>query len=193
MKFNPSPSQPAVALQWKLTTLRFDEWLHSEVFTWQWWALLAIMAATALLMWKLSDKKRLVETALYTAIIILFIIVLDEIGEEMLLWYYPIDVLFMFPPTSAVDVSSMPLVYMLIFQLFKSWKSFTIATFVMAAVFCILVEPIFVWGGVYVMLQWKSIFGLPIYAFIAFASKGIVQLIFNYSKPPLPLPVQENK
>lgn len=186
MRFNPVPPQPDVAEQWKLTVTRFDEWLHIQLFTWRWWALLVLMITTAFLLWRLSDKKRLIETALYTTIVILFVIVLDEIGNEMTLWYYPIDVFFLFPPTSAVDLSSIPLVYMLVFQWFRGWKSFTIATLVMAAVFCFVVEPIFIRGGAYILLQWKSAYGLPIYMFIALASKGIVQLIFRYSKPPSP-------
>lgn len=183
MRFNPVPPQPDVAEQWKLTVMRFHEWLHIELFTWQWWALLVLMITTAFLVWRLSDKKRLIETALYTAVVILFVIVLDEIGDEMLLWYYPVDVFFMFPPTSAVNISSIPLVYMLVFQLFRGWKSFTIATLVMSTVFCFAVEPIFVRAGAYVMLQWKSVYGLPLYAFIALASKAIVQLVFRFSKP----------
>jgi hypothetical protein len=183
MKFDPSPRQPDVAEQWRLTETRFGEWLRDELFTWQWWALLALMIGTAFLICKLADRKRLVETATFTTIIILFIIILDEIGEEMSLWYYPIDVFFMFPPTTAVDISCMPLAYMLIFQWFRGWKSFALATAAMSLLFCLAVEPVFVRSGMYVMLKWKSIYGFPIYALIAFAAKAAVQLIRKRSMP----------
>lgn len=183
MKFNPSPPQPDAALQWKLTAMRFSEWFHEELFTVRWWALLVLMAASVFLIWKLSDKERLMETTLYITIVTLFVIVLDEVGEEMGLWYYPIDVFFMFPPTTAVNISSIPLAYMLIFQWFRNWKSFTVATILMSALFCFAVEPIFVRSGIYVMLRWKSYYGLPIYAFIAFAAKAAVHLVFARSWP----------
>lgn len=183
MSFNTAPPQPDAALQWKLTSAHYQEWLSEELFTWQWWALLALMAASLFLLWKLADKQRLLGTALFTAIVTLFIIVLDEIGEEMGLWCYPIDVFFMFPPITAVNISSLPLPYMLVFQRFRSWKSFVVATIIMSLVFCFVLEPAFVWSGIYVMLKWKSYYGLPIYMFIAFAAKAAVQVICRRSLP----------
>ena len=118
---------------------------------------------------------------LYTALIVIFIIVMDEIGEELSLWYYTIDLFPLFPPITAINITSMPLVYMLIYQHTKTWKSFLIATTIMAAVFCFIFEPIFVWGGIYKLLSWKSYYGFPLYIFIAVASKFIVGLIRSIS------------
>lgn len=58
---------------------------------------------------------------------------------------------------------------------------FIIATTIMACVFCFVCEPIFVWGGVYKMIRWKSYYGFPIYIFIAAASKFCVHLISSIS------------
>ena len=35
------PSQTDIAEQWKLTVMRFNEWLLMELFTWRWWTLAA--------------------------------------------------------------------------------------------------------------------------------------------------------
>jgi hypothetical protein len=175
------PPQPEIEEQWNLTLARFYEWLHDDLFHFMWWVLLVLVIATTYLWWKKVNKSRLSEIALYTFLIIIFIIVLDELGEELSLWYYTVDLICFFPPITAVDISSMPLIYMLIYQRFGSWKSFVVASIVMSAVFCFVFEPIFVWVGVYKMISWKSYYGFPIYIFIAIASKFIVNLICGIS------------
>ncbi len=177
MHFITEGLPPDVAQQWKLSSDRLDEWLRGEVFTLKWWVLLAMFLLMAVLWWKLANKKRLAELALYTAFIIIFIIVLDELGEELSLWYYTVDLIPWFPPITAVDITCMPLVYMLIYQYCKTWKSFLIATVIMSAVFCFVLEPLFVWVDVYRMLTWKSYYGLPLYVAIAVASKFAVRSI----------------
>jgi hypothetical protein len=177
VNFIQVPPQPAVEEQWKLTCARLNEWLQDEVFSIKWWIMLALFLITAFVWWKTVNKSRLAEMMLFTLVIMIFIIALDELGEELSLWYYTIDLVFLFPPITAIDITSMPLIYMLLYQRFTSWKSFLIATTVMATVFCFVFEPIFVWGGVYKMLIWKSYYGFPIYILIAVMSKFTVNRI----------------
>ena len=165
--------------QWELTNARINEWLQSEVFHFKWWALLGLFLITVFLMWKMADKTRLAELTIYSAIIVIFIIVLDELGEELTLWYYPVDIIPLFPPMTAVNVTCMPFVYMVIYQRFGTWGKFLIATMIMSIVFCFVFEPIFVWGGAYTMLKWKNYYGLPIYFAIAVAAKWLVQVIYS--------------
>lgn len=177
------PPRPELQKQWEMTTTRMQEWLHGELFTPRWFLMLALLAITLTLWWRLVDKSRLGEITLYTLIIILFIIVLDELGEELSLWYYPVDLFFIFPPTTAINISCMPLIYMLVYQRYSTWRGFVIATVVMSLVFCFFFEPVAVRIGIYVMLKWKSWYGLPIYAFIAFAGKFIVDRLIAARQP----------
>lgn len=174
--------QPDVEEQWRLTLARFDEWLQGDVLRFRWWILLALFALTAYLWWKKVDKTRLNEIMLFTALVIIFIIVLDELGEELSLWYYTTDMFPLFPPITAIDITCMPVVYSFVYQLAGTWKSFIIATVVMALVFCFVFEPIFVWAGVYKMLLWKSYYGFPIYVFIAVFSKFIAGIVYSKKK-----------
>lgn len=172
------PPQPDLQLQWKLTATRSQEWLHEELFSPGWFLLLALLLTTVILWWKLVDKSRLSEITLYSLFVFLFIIALDELGEEMTLWYYPVDLFFLFPPTTAINVSCMPLLYMLVYQRYGgSWRSFVIATVIMALSFSFIFEPIAVWLGIYVILKWRYYYGYPIYCFIAFFSKFIVDRV----------------
>lgn len=174
-----APPEPALQQQWDLTRARYETWVHTELFTLRWWLLLALLAVTAWIWWIKADKKRLTELSLYTSIIIIFIIVLDELGDELSLWYYPVDLLFIFPPTTAINVSSMPLIYMLIYQRFKAWPGFVAVTAVMALVFCFVFEPIAIWAGIYQPLTWKSYYGFPIYMAIALLAKLAVGFVLS--------------
>jgi hypothetical protein len=168
-----------VEVQWKLTCVRFEEWLQTDVFRFKWWALLVLFLACVYLWWKIVDKAKLNEMILYTALIIIMILVLDELGEELSLWDYTTDMFPLFPPITAINISCMPSVYSVIYQYFRSWKNFIIAMLTMSAIFCFILEPIFVWTGVYQMLKWKSYYGFPIYAAIGVISKAIVSKIYS--------------
>jgi hypothetical protein len=165
--------------QWDLTQTRITKWLQSELFHFRWWILLVLFCISAILLWKKADKSRIVELTIFTAIIVIFVIILDELGDELSLWYYSADIIPLFPPITAINITCMPLIYMLIYQRFGTWGKFIIATLIMATVFCFVFEPIFVWIGIYTMLKWKSVYGFPIYFAIAVAAKLIVNAVYS--------------
>lgn len=180
MPISAAGMDSAVQQQWQLSLMRISEW-KDVLFTLNWWILLALFALNLFLLLRLADKRRFSELALYTALVIIWVIVLDELGEEMSLWYYTVDIIPLFPPITAIDISCLPLLYMLIYQYTKRWSSFLIASAVMSVVFCFVFEPVFVWSGIYRMLAWKSWYGLPIYFFIGAASRFIMRRVFAIS------------
>ncbi len=179
MNIIKEPTQKVLKDQWELTNARITEWLQSELFSFKWWLLLVMFCITAIILWKKADKTRIAELSIYTAIAVIFIIVLDELGEELSLWFYAVDIIPLFPPITAVDITCMPLIYMVIYQRYGTWGKFLIATLIMSTVFCFVFEPVFVWGGIYTMLTWKSFYGFPIYFAIAVAGKALVNIIYS--------------
>jgi uncharacterized membrane protein YagU involved in acid resistance len=170
-------------LQWKLTTTRFKEWVSDDVFRLKWWGLLAIFILSILVWWKLVDKSRLTELILFAGIVTIIILALDELGEELTLWDYPVEIFPLFPPIASIDLASLPLVYSLIYQYFKTWKSYTIASIIMSILSCFVLEPLFVLSGIYQMITWKSYYGLPLYFAIAiFAKIVLIKILAINSK-----------
>lgn len=167
-----------VDIQRQLTSLRINEWLQKELFHFRWWFLLIIFCLFLFIWWKLLDKSKLFEISLYTVLITIIILVLDEIGEELTLWDYPTNIIPIFPPMSAIDLSCLPIVYSLIYQYFKTWKSFITATIIMSLTSCFILEPFFVWTGVYQVIKWKFYYGFPIYAVMAIGSKALINKIY---------------
>jgi len=159
--------------------MRFEEWMQNDLFHFRWWLLIALYILCTYIWWKTVDKSRLMEIVLYTAMIVIIILTLDELGEELTLWDYPVDIFPLFPPISAIDFSCMPLVYSLIYQRFRTWKSFTAASLAMAVIFCFICEPVFVFSGIYQTLTWKYYYGLPIYFAMAIGVKAAVILFYK--------------
>jgi hypothetical protein len=162
--------------------MRIDEWLQEDVFHFRWWFLLGVFAFSIYLWWKLVDKARLPEIALFTGLATIATLVLDECGEELCLWDYPTDILPLFPPLTAVDLASLPMAYSLVYQYFRTWKSFSWATAIMAAIFCFVFEPILAWGDIYQLLKWKYYYGFPIYIAVALLIRWILVTVYTIAK-----------
>ncbi len=162
-------------VQWSLTVTRYKEWIANDVFRFRWWLLLFVFILSVFIWWKLVDKARLNELILFAAIVTVIILALDELGEELTLWDYPIEILPLFPPIYSVDLASLPFVYSLVYQQFKSWKSFTISCAILSILACFVLEPLFVLSGIYQMITWKSYYGLPLYFAIGICVKAIMR------------------
>ncbi len=164
-----------------MSVMRMEQWLHEDAFRLRWWLLLAMFTFSVIVWLRTVDKSRLREIVIYVSLIILLTLVLDELGEELTLWDYPYDLIPLFPPLSAVDIACLPMIYSVIYQRFRTWKSFIIASVIMAGLFCFILEPLFQFIGIYQMLTWKSYYGFPIYTFMAIAMKGVVGKINKIS------------
>jgi hypothetical protein len=161
--------------------MRYEEWLQNDLFHFKWWLLLALFILSAYGWWKVVDKSRLVEIALYTALISIIALVLDELGEELTLWDYPIDLIPLFPPITSIDLASLPIAYSIIYQYFNPWRKFIIATTFMAAIFSFILEPLFVWGGIYQTITWKYYYGFPIYIALAICTKAVINKLITFT------------
>lgn len=163
--------QTMMKVQQELTRARLDDWVE-KLFSPGWWFLLFLFIISTIIWWKTANKAKLPEIILHASIIIIMTLALDQLGEELSLWYYPVDVTPLFPPLSAVDLSSLPMVYSIIYQRFSKWKGFLIASILMSSIFCFILEPLFVWIGVYQPIIWKSYYGFPIYIAMGIIAKA---------------------
>lgn len=147
----------------KLIELRYEHWIHRDLFTFQWWLLVVLLIVPWFIWWRFVDKKRLLEILLYGMLILASTTQLDIIGNESNLWGYPYKILPMIPRLISVDFGVVPVIYMLLYQYFPKWKSFLTANLIMSAVFAFIAEPALVGLDLYQLHNWKNIYSFPIY------------------------------
>ena len=107
-----------------LSKARLENWIAEDVGTWRWWALVVLLTIPWFVWYKYADKKQIHEMALLGTILMVMAITLDELGFVLSLWNYPVDVIPMFPRLTSVDYTVVPIIHMIIYQYFPTWKSF---------------------------------------------------------------------
>ncbi|GMK40774.1 hypothetical protein PCCS19_38300 [Paenibacillus sp. CCS19] len=170
------------AVDHKLTEMREQYFYHHVLFSFQWWLLLVLIFVQWVIWWKLVDKARVKEILLYGAVLSIVIILLDDTGGELGLWSYPYQILMLVPRQSTIDLSVLPVFHMMVYQYFRSWKSFIIANVVMAMAFSFIAEPISVWLNIYDLDHWRYIYSFPLYIAKAVFVRWLIELIVKKLK-----------
>ncbi|MGM8365723.1 CBO0543 family protein [Virgibacillus sp. W0181] len=162
-----------VELAERLRDIRNDYWLNETLFSINWW-ILFFTAVSVLVIWILIlDKKRIIEIIAYGLMVTITGIMLDTLGVSLLLWRYP-HTLIPFPILAEIHFIHMPIIFMIIYQYFNTWKTFLIAATVNAFVFAFIFEPLLVWLHIYEPYQWKHIYSFFPYIFIAIVFKWVI-------------------
>ena len=137
-------------------------WSAEMIFTWHWWLDVALAVLPWVLWIIIHDKKntrRLLGAGLCTALIATL---LDMIGVTQGGWNYNTLLLPYFAEYLPWDLCVMPVTAMLFYQFFPK-----INPWLKGAVFGVtaayIVEPVFIWLGVYEPAGWEHHYSLPIY------------------------------
>lgn len=166
-------------MQKQAIELQIYSWTHNEVFSFQWWLLMALLIVPWFIWWKLVDKKRLLEILLFGFLVITVATTLDEFGCQLNLWEYPYDIEPLFPRLIPVNFTALPVIFMLVYQYFPEWKSFIRANVIMAVVLSFIAENILKWAKIYVLLKWESYYSLPIYIMIGISLRWLLGVLLK--------------
>jgi hypothetical protein len=176
--FPTSPTDEHIAFALKqVTYARIDNWLDTDLNTFSWWLEVVLAVVFLLIWWRLVDKKRLLELTFFGFVVMTISIWLDEVGYELGRWYYPVDLIPVFPPSTAIDYIGIPVLYALVYQYCGNWKSFLAGITVLAGVFSFGLEPLLLKYGFYVIVDWKLYYDFPTYILIGVIMKVIVNWI----------------
>ncbi|MGG0552577.1 CBO0543 family protein [Priestia aryabhattai] len=166
-----------IEIQKQFADLQKEHFFESTLFSYQWW----ILIATTLILWivwlLIVDKKRLKEILIVGLITSMLAVVMDDIGLSVMAWFYPYQLVYFTTRLNAVDLAVIPVSYMLLYQYFRPWKSYFLAT----AGFCLfaafIAEPIFVKLNMYEMMRWEYWYSFPIYMVLGIFVKWLVDKI----------------
>jgi hypothetical protein len=173
---SPTDEQIAFALK-EIGYARIDNWLDTDYATGAWFLQLALLILCFMVWWKLVEKKRLMELSFYGFAIMTLTIWIDEAGYELGLWYYPVDLIPIFPPSTAIDYMMLPVLYALVYQYCRTWKSFVPAISLLSAIFSFVLEPLLIKFGFYVPIKWTHLYSFPLYITLGVMMKLLVEQI----------------
>jgi hypothetical protein len=169
-------------IQKMLTAVHMETWLQEDVFRLQWWFLLGLFILAVTVWWQMLNKTRLPEIILYAVLAMIVMMGIDEYGEELTLWDYPINLFPIFPVIATLNLALLPMVFSLTYQYFPTWKSFSFASIVMSGLLSFVIEPALVWGNFYQLLKWKYHYSFMIYIAVALFIRWSVNKIFGIAE-----------
>jgi len=165
-----------------LTQARIENWLGECVGSWRWWLLLGVSIIPWLFWIKVAARKQIHELMLFGLFMILGSLTLDELGFELSLWSYPFSLIPVFPRLASADYTMLPVVYMLVYQYFPTWKSFFRASVVVAFVFSFIAEPLLVKFGFYVLIKWTYWVSFIVYIPLGLLARWITKLLMDTAR-----------
>ncbi|QDR82245.1 CBO0543 family protein [Sporomusa termitida] len=165
-----------------LTQARIEYWLAYNLFTWQWWFLLALLIVPWIIFYYTADRRKLPELWLFGLFMHLIIMRLDTIGFETGFWTYPYKLLPFSSFVAFIDSSPLPVIYMLEYQYFPGWRGFISISVLTAGVFAFVCEPVLEAMGVYMPLNWQHSYGFPIYILMPCVMKAVVEKIYSAAR-----------
>ena len=166
-----------VIIQKQLTQLHLQKWQSEELFQPRWWLVLALFVVVLIIWLVLIKKERLLEVCLYAVLAGILFLGIDEYGEELTLWDYPVDILPLFPPLSSVNMFMLPLGFSLIYQYFKTTRVFVIVAAALSALMCFAIEPLLAAGDLYRLIHWHYYESLPLYFLLAVVTRMLIRRI----------------
>jgi hypothetical protein len=184
MQNNPSYEEVR-NLHQQLVDLRLENWVNNDLFSFQWWLLLLVFILPWIIWWRFVEKKRIYPIMLFGSLLMILVIMLDDLGVELHLWSYPVQLFSLMPRLLAIDQGIIIVAHMFLYQYFKEWKPFIIANVVMALIFTYVFEPLTVWLGIYKLEIWKYTYSLPIYVLKAMFIKWVVDEFIERKKNTL--------
>lgn len=174
--------QEVIEARRELQRLSLEHWLQDDLHKWTWWLNVVLTIVPWIIWWKLVDRKRIFEILAYGLLVTMTSTLMDVCGTQAVLWGYP-DVMFPFiPRLFPMDYVLIPVIYMLVYQYFSGWKSFIIASIIMAAGFAFIAEPAMECLGLYQQYTWQHIYSFPIYFVLAVFWKWVVDKIMVYQR-----------
>ncbi|MGD6830676.1 CBO0543 family protein [Sutcliffiella halmapala] len=166
-----------IELRKRLFSLEYSKWTENMLFTFKWWILLIMVVVCWYIWWKIVDKTRLMEIGLVGFTAGLVSTLLNTTGIELTLWQYPNQLFGAVRGMNILDLTLIPIGYMLIYQFFSKWKFYIITVTIFAFLGSFVGQPLFKALNLYEPINWKYVYSIPVYLFIGIIVKLIASKI----------------
>lgn len=165
-------------LQQELLSLRTIDW-YEKVFSLQWFFLVFLLIVPWIIWWRLVKRKHIAEILSYGLLISATSSFLNGNGLNLLLWSYPYRLLPFSPSMYIISYSVLAVTFMLMYQYFRTWKSFATANVIMASIYAFIFQPILKWIGMYTMINWSYFYSFVLYIMMGLGLRLLLQAILQ--------------
>lgn len=173
-QIKPVDIETITEIQRHLLEANYHYWIEHVLFSFNWWFLFVLAIVPWVIWWLIVDKTRLLEISLIGTLVAIIATSFDTAGHSLLLWSYNYKLIQITPSLSAIDLALLPVAYMLIYQVFPKWKSYIIVHITFSAGGSFVMEPLFVWMGIYTLHGWQYIYSFPIYIAMGIGFKWLI-------------------
>ncbi|MFB4320801.1 CBO0543 family protein, partial [Priestia sp. BR_2] len=163
--------------------LELNGWLKNEFLTWEWWILVVFLVVPWVIWARLVKRDIILEILLFGTVIILTTTLLDVVGVQYSFWEYPIALLPIIPRAFPFDFSIVPVAYMLLYQYFRTWKSFILAQIIMALTYAYIGEPFCEWVKFVNYLEWRYRYSFIYYIILGIVTRALILKLASLYKP----------
>ncbi|MEH7331202.1 CBO0543 family protein [Neobacillus drentensis] len=170
-------------LEEKVHRLDKEGWLQNEFLTWQWWVLGIFLIVPWLIWLRMVDKKRIIPILLFGMLFLIVTSLLDNIGLQFRFWKYPTQLMPVIPRALPFDCSMVPVAFMLVYQYFRSWKSYCFALVVVTVLFAFVGEPFSIWAELVVYIKWKYIYSFIYYIVLGVLIRFFIEKLIRCQAP----------
>jgi len=160
-----------------LVQMKIEHWRVEDLFTPAWWLMLAVLIIPWLIWWKYVDRTRILQITLYGMLVLIVSAYMDAMGSELALWQYNKMLIPLWSRLIAVDFSVLPVTYMFLYQYFRAWSTFAMASVGVAVSYAFLAEPMMIKLGIYQLNHWSHWYSLAIYIVLALSMRLLVEKI----------------
>ncbi|KGR79897.1 CBO0543 family protein [Ureibacillus sinduriensis] len=165
--------QEVAKLSEQYSSTRLEYWLNETLFTISWWVLLATTLGLCIVWVIILDKKRIFEILSYGFMVSSISTILDALGVILMFWQYNHTLTPLSIPIE-IHIVQMPIIYMIIYQYFRPWKTFLIAITINAFIFAFILEELLVWLHIYELQSWEHIYSFFPYILIGVFIKWVI-------------------
>lgn len=166
--------EEVIELRRKIFSISSTTWENEMLFSLKWWALILVVLVVWYVWWRFVNKERFVEICLVGFIAGLLSTILNSIGVEFTLWGFPDQLIGSIRVINVLDLTIIPVSYMLIYQYCPKWKPYLSVVFMWGFSGSFIGQPIFSYLDLYQLIKWDYILSLPVYIFIGVVVKLIV-------------------
>lgn len=166
-----------------MSKLTSDYWRsYSDMGTWQFWFLLAMLVLPLVALYFFIDRKRALLIGFYGFNVHVWFQYIDTLGVTRGLWNYPYKIVPLLPSSVALDTAFVPVVFMLFYQwTISRKKNYYLFGIGLCLVFSFLVKPALVSFGLFQMYEGMNFFYLfLLYIAIMLVSKWITSLFLHF-------------